>query len=196
LGLDGSSSHVFIGKYSPRSQKAGEESTIDSVINTLANQGRQLTLGFSDSNLPWKGSQAQSVWSGCSGVFYLLPCLYLDTTLERWLWSLQALFSVLADYFCAGFSSPMHGIDRWWATTMTIYSIFTVIKDIGPMAGFIAVPPLLCFVIANRAKRMKQLNFWIASHFMWHLVGGLACAYAMKLCQLKRQAMAIGSATE
>ena len=114
-----------------------------------------------------------------------LPCLYLDSPREQLLWILQAVFSVLADYFYIGQNSVLHGIDRWWATSMTIYSIYRVTNAVGPEAGLICVPPLLCFAIANRAKRQADLKFWIKAHFMWHLVASLACTYALRLCKVQ-----------
>ena len=79
-------------------------------------------------------------WSGLTGLLYALPplvssfndCYDCDgggdtrrmTPLGKLSWYLQALLSVLADYVYIGYSTPIHGIDRYLATLNFVRVIF------------------------------------------------------------------------
>ena len=153
------------------------------IISQVLQQGIPLMGDFQSNGLPWDGMQCRSTRAGLTGAFFAIPALVVvDAPYEQAWWVLQAVASVMADYFNIHCFSVWHGIDRivaqvsllglvgrglfllqWWAVTVLV--IF----------------PVSCFVAASAAKDARNLNRWHNFHFLWHIVASIACTLGVYL---------------
>lgn len=138
---------------------------------------------FCQSGLPWSGTEqccCRSVWAGGSGILYALPALTSTINpLEQCRWILQAVLSVLADYVHINDTSFVHGLDRWYATYNTVRMLWQCAQYLHPCMLLLAIVPISCFVLANGAKKSKELRQWQWYHGGWHVTGSVAVAFAV-----------------
>ena len=94
----------------------------EGVIHTARIQWHCITQDLTQNALPWHNPcpQCRSLLAGGSGCLYALPLLVCPSNSEKMLWVLQAVFSVWADYFQIHTNSVAHGLDRVFATLMTV----------------------------------------------------------------------------
>ena len=80
---------------------------------TILTQFEAVFMNFYWNGLPWDGYQCRSAKAGLTGVFFALPMLFCQQNrYEQAWWILQAITSVLADYFYIHTLSAWHGVDR------------------------------------------------------------------------------------
>ena len=143
----------------------------------VENQLKGLSYDFTVTNNQIE--DAQSVWSGLSGILYALPVFFTPYLWERALWITQAVISILADYTYINVRHPVHGIDRIIATSNTL-RIFNLGWDLlwgNTILTYVGWMPIASLFIAHFYKMKKRRAMWIFWHFMWHLTGGLLVAY-------------------
>ena len=153
------------------------------IIDQALQLGIPLMTDFQSNGLPWDGMQCRSVRAGLTGAFFAIPALVVvDAPYEQAWWVVQAVTSVMADYFNIQGLSLWHGVDRivaqlsllglvgrglfllqWWAVTVLV------------------VFPVACFVAASAAKDARNLNRWHNCHFLWHIVAPIACTLGVYL---------------
>ena len=78
---------------------------------------------FGKTSLPW--GPRRSLWAGGSGAFFFIPGLvglneHRTSHLLLLALVVQSVFSVMSDYVNSGRDSVWHGIDRYFASLMTV----------------------------------------------------------------------------
>jgi hypothetical protein len=141
------------------------------VGNTLSLLLKGVTKDFRSNGMPWKGSRCRSLIAGGSGILYALPALVCSSNhpLECVMWIVQAILSVLADYFHIHHDSMWHGVDRFFATFNLIATIVRAGTRLNSRVLPFAILPVGCYVAANRAKTRLDLRAWHWYHFLWHV---------------------------
>mmetsp|Transcript_43215 Transcript_43215/g.97674 ORF Transcript_43215/g.97674 Transcript_43215/m.97674 type:complete len:212 (-) Transcript_43215:268-903(-) len=116
--------------------------------------------------------KCRSVMAGWSGVLYALPGIVNEIPpVERGLWFLQGFLSVWADYYEIHHLSFAHGLDRLFATFMTIRMIALCVLRLRSGVALFALVPLGCFSRSAAAKIRGDLDGWKFWHFWWHFTG-------------------------
>lgn len=152
----------------------------DHVYFMLELQYNLLFKEYCNTNIPWKENR-QSILAGYSGMFYLCPCFYIQSSFFYYIpWIIQAIVSVMADYYYINTPGYIHGIDRWVATLMTIGMMYYTFYKMSLNGIIIIVPPLLLYTIANQKKKEHDYDSWVIYHFLWHLVCVLLSIYVLK----------------
>jgi hypothetical protein len=151
------------------------------VINTIYLQFKGVTQDFQKNGMPWEGPECCSLMAGCSGILYALPALVCPNQVERAVWILQACLSVLADYFHIHHDSIWHGIDRYFAIFNSIFIVYRACDRLNWPVILLAIPPVGCYVTANRAKNQLDLSAWHWFHFGWHITGGVLATLVIHL---------------
>ena len=153
-----------------------------------------MTTDFGKTNLPWKGRR--SAFLGASCFLYILPSITVayfhpqhKTSWARqrwhWAWVLQCVFSFFSDYVTSGVDSICHGIDRWYAPTMTLFVTSLAYLCIHPTLLVLLAPPWMCIMMSKRARLSKNWDGYVFYHSLWHLVGSVLAAYVTYLaCSL------------
>lgn len=82
-----------------------------------------MTARFGKTSVPW--GRRYSVWAGCSGALFVVPGLVglnhdPSSVVVAACFLLQSVLSVQADYVHHGRDSVWHGLDRWFASMMTV----------------------------------------------------------------------------
>ena len=159
-----------VGNKGEGSQKV---TLLEAIIHLVHTHVHAILMDASDSGIPWSGLQCRSIIAGGTGIMYALPALVCPTWWEKSLWFVQAICSVVADYFEIHHKSYWHGIDRCVATMMTIRAIVICATILRPWIALIALVPLSFYVGSSRAKKSKNLEAWKRSHCGWHVSGSL-----------------------
>jgi hypothetical protein len=144
------------------------------VANTLSLQLKGITKDFRNNGLAWKGSQCRSLIAGGSGILYALPALVCSNNhpLECVIWIVQAVLSVLADYFHVHHDSLWHGVDRIFAT-------FNLIATILRAVAMLNARILPCgILLAAISLLIEPKNDWTFTHG----TGVTSCGMSLAVC--------------
>ena len=142
-------------------------------------QNNLLFRDYCNTNIPWKENR-QSILAGYSGIFYLLPCFYIQPSFLNYTpWIIQAIISIMANYYYINTPGYIHGIDRWVATLMTIGMMYYTFYKMGLNGIVIVVPPLALYTTANQKKKENDYDSWVIYHFLWHLVCPIFSTYVL-----------------
>ena len=153
--------------------------TMDGAKAFFEMQFRCLFKEFTSSGLPWRGEKCRSLLAGGSGILYALAALGCPTLWEQAMWVSQALISVWADYFHVHHDHVAHGIDRYYASFMTMRMTFICFTRLQPYMALLAVIPIGCCSRSAKAKADRDVDRWIFWHFWWHAAGSLLTLLAM-----------------
>ena len=103
------------------------------------------------------GNRVSAAAAGLSGVLYAAPALFeASSPVERAAWAITAALSVVADYFHVHKKSVAHGVDRVWATSMLLATIYRAATLLAWWTPILAVPCVSCFVMASRCKQRRE----------------------------------------
>ncbi|KAJ1454886.1 hypothetical protein M885DRAFT_521173 [Pelagophyceae sp. CCMP2097] len=154
------------------------------LLACVGTQVRGMTHDFRGCTLPWPEKECKSYAAGLSGVLYALPVLCCANAGEAWLWVVQGLLSCGADYVFIARRSAVHGIDRIFATGMTLRLCVRATTHLSPAFTMWAlIAPITCFALAARAKALPSPHVWKAMHCLWHVSGAVVAAFAS--CRLR-----------
>ena len=155
---------------------------LQQVSKTMAAQVRGMTEEFKKSGLPWPGHECRSMVAGLSGILYCLPAFFCKShSIVQYVWLIQALLSVLADYVYVDKDSWVHGIDRFVATANALAMLIWAASGLKFDIMMIGIVPISTFTLANRSKQQRNLQSWIYYHFLWHLTGSIGVAFVFHL---------------
>jgi len=84
---------------------------------------------------------------------------------------------VSADYFYVNDLHIVHGLDRIFATYNTIRMILLVGSNLPIWTVSFALLPLAMYYNGALAKKTNRVDRWIFFHTLWHLFGGVLCAF-------------------
>jgi len=150
------------------------------VLATLATWFQGATTDFCKNGLPWEGSICRSKRAGLSGILYALPALVaFGHPFDQIMWSLQALLSILADYVYICQDSFWHGVDRYFAIFNLLSILARASGSLHWSVGLLSIIPLSCYVNANKAKTLNDVNAWHFWHCLWHVTVGPVTTLAM-----------------
>jgi hypothetical protein len=146
---------------------------LTNIVATLNLLVEGMTADFCKNGLPWEGHECRSKMAGLSGILYALPALAAaGHPYDQIMWTVQAMLSILADYFYICQDSIWHGIDRYFA----IFNAITVVLRVSVVLSWeiilLVIIPMGCFVGANRAKNKRNIDSWHVWHCLWHVSGG------------------------
>ena len=157
-------------------------SSLQKISETMKAQTRGMIGGFRENGLPWKGKQCKSLVVGVSSFFYCAPIFFCENNnIEKCLWLLQAILSVMADYIYIDRDSLVHGVDRYFAMANLSILIIRAACGLKAITMTIAIIPITAFILANESKRQRNLQRWMYYHFLWHLTGSIAVSFVTYL---------------
>jgi len=168
----------------------GSNHVYESYVPFLTTQFGLVTGDFYSAGTTFK---TRSLLVGISCFSFLLPALFCGSLPLSFVWVLQAIFSFMGDFVYFGIPSVFHGIDRVFATTMTLYTVVTAliwfpsdIKIVVPALTYVST----IFICKSKAatKTGEESNFY-KYHATWHFIAGPSAAFAMHVIQ-KQQALA------
>ena len=137
---------------------------------------------FCCTNLPWSDASCKHILSGLSGIFYLLPIFFLNSYFwDNIAWITQAILSIMADYIFIQQPHFIHGIDKLFAVFNISRIMYRVYIVLGQKFLLPTIPMLFLFALSHYFKTTNNVQYWIYSHFCWHLAGGITCTYGMYL---------------
>lgn len=150
---------------------------------TILTQFEAVYMNFYWNGLPWDGYQCRSAKAGLTGAFFALPMLFCQQNrYEQAWWILQAMTSVMADYFYIHTRSAWHGVDRIVAQLsllgLVLRAYFFV--ELWAVALLVALP-VSCFTLATRAKDQNEISRWHWCHCLWHIVAPIGCMIGVYL---------------
>jgi hypothetical protein len=164
------------------SSQSFSASIVQHASKTVVEQARGMTEEFKKNGLPWTGPQTRSLLAGGSGILYCLPALFCKSNrIEQCIWCTQAFLSVMADYAYIDRDSWFHGIDRFFATANALAVMFRASYGLKLDTLIIATIPFSAFILANRSKQQRCLQWWIYYHFLWHVTSSTSVAYTVYL---------------
>ena len=172
-----------------------------------------LTEDFQKNGLPWtkkkqKQTQKQkneknnhkkeaeksckSIIAGLSGILYCLPASVIPPgnithRYEQLVWCLQGILSVFADYVYIEIDHYVHGLDRIFATSNTLYMFYRALFGTNSLENPVVlsfvfgVVPITSFVLANQSKGQRNLSSWIVYHCLWHVSGSISVTFVVYL---------------
>jgi|SaaInlStandDraft_5_1057022.scaffolds.fasta_scaffold129942_2 hypothetical protein len=165
-------------------------SWLDALWFQVNHQLKSMFEDFGKTNMYTK---RKSFVIGVSSVCYLFPVLALESTaaklsgdntnlrLLQLLFCVQTFLSFYSDYWTTGINHISHGIDRWFATSMTVLMTFMGVHFVSTGTMLLLLPPLLCFFNSKLAVKKRAFGSYIFYHTLWHIVGGSMCAYVCYL---------------
>lgn len=114
---------------------------VRSFIATARAHVHNMTTNFGRTCMPW--GPKRSLFAGGTGALFIVPgmVMYVHDPdaphAVRYLaaFALQAVLSVMSDYVMTGRHSVWHGMDRWYASGMTV-SLFAPPPSIHPSSFF------------------------------------------------------------
>lgn len=150
-----------------------------------------ITTDFTRANHPWNKS---SKWVGYTAIFYLLPILFIKdtniwTTLYKVMWAVQTIFVFSSDFvFGNPKDTPVHGIDRLLATTMTLSMIVITLKYYSiwfALAG--AFFPVYFVYLSKVYTAKKDWDKYVFYQSAWHVTGPIIASYVLYDIQKKHK---------
>ena len=117
---------------------------------------------------------------GASCLLYLLPALCGMP--EAWL--LQMALSFGSDFACTGQASWVHPADRLSALALSVYMIWTSLRELGLaptlfLTSFAFAP----YVASRAALRWHDYDAYVRAHSLWHLTSALANVIVLLLVE-------------
>lgn len=150
---------------------------------TILTQFEAVFMNFYWNGLPWDGYQCRSAKAGLTGVFFALPMLFCQQNrYEQAWWILQAITSVLADYFYIHTLSAWHGVDRIVAQLSLLGLVvrgFFFLK-LWAICALVSLP-VSCFALATQAKDQGDISRWHWCHCLWHIFAPIGCMVGVYL---------------
>ena len=99
---------------------------VRSLLATARAHLHNMTVNFGRTCMPW--GPKRSLFAGGTGALFVVPGLVMYThdpgaphaAAYLAAFAAQAVFSVMSDYVMTGRNSVWHGVDRWYASGMTV----------------------------------------------------------------------------
>ncbi|CAJ1955683.1 unnamed protein product [Cylindrotheca closterium] len=144
---------------------------------TILTQFEAVFMNFYWNGLPWEGYQCRSWKAGLTGAFFCLPMFFCRSNrYEQAWWILQALTSVMADYYYIHTRSAWHGVDRIVAQLSLLGLVARAYFFVRLWSVALLVSlPVSCFTLATRAKDHNDISRWHWCHMLWHIVAPIGC---------------------
>ena len=99
---------------------------VRSFLATARAHLHNMTVNFGRTCMPW--GPRRSLFAGGTGALFVVPGLVMfahdpgapHAAAYLAAFAAQAVFSVMSDYVMTGRNSVWHGVDRWYASGMTV----------------------------------------------------------------------------
>ena len=164
---------------------------MDRVIRIFKEHLGLITTKFTKANHPW---DKKSKWVGYTAFFYLLPIFFIKdtgkwTTFYKIMWAVQTLFVFSSDYvFGNPKDTPVHGIDRLLATTMTLSMIVITLKHYSIWFAFAgAFFPVYFVYLSKVYTEKKDWDKYVFYQSAWHVTGQIIASYVLYDIQKKHK---------
>jgi len=174
--MESSQSKIDTSSERRRPTKQGSiERVLEAYLQFFHTLYAQVFHNFGSTALPF---QQRSILVGLSCFMFMLPVPYA-TSKERYLWIAQSVLSFSSDFIYTGRYSISHGMDRIFASFMTLYCLVWAMLSF-PGYTKLAVPFLLyfttvCIVKSKRAANRRERHAYEFYHALWHFLAGLTC---------------------
>lgn len=151
---------------------------LQEFYNIAKQHYKLLTTDFCKINVPICD---KSKWVGYTSFLYVIPAFFIPGTsifsyLLRLLYIVQAPISHASDYIWHNDQHISHGIDRWFATSLVIITIYLCIRYLSFKESFFyGVIPISCLYLAKTASNINDINLYNISQTFWHITSPISC---------------------
>jgi len=160
---------------------------VRSFLATARAHLHNMTVNFGRTCMPW--GPRRSLFAGGTGALFVVPGLVMfahdpgapHAAAYLAAFAAQAVFSVMSDYVMTGRNSVWHGVDRWFASGMTVFMMWFAHSALSPAHVFLAAPPLFCLYKSKDAILRNDFPAFANWHGWWHVTAVAAASHCVDL---------------
>jgi len=137
-----------------------------------------LTCDFCKTNVP---QCCKSKWVGYSCFLYVIPAFFIPgssffSDILRLLYIVQGPIAHASDYIWHNETHISHGIDRWFATTLVMITIYLCSRYLSFFNTiYYGIIPLSSLYLAKIASTINDMNLYNISQTIWHITSPISC---------------------